>query len=180
MPELDAGETTAIVRGEAVKADVRTDNGQLVVTLPNDVQVRIGSSSGAPGVAVVSADGVLRAFRESQVEVAAEGFQPGTTYTVFMFSKPVELARGNVAGAGTVSDVVTLPKDAKVGGHTLQVNGVGPNAEVVSVSLGIKVVAKDSNTAAAVIAISLAILLALLGGRPVFLGRSRRREHEVV
>ena len=65
-----------------------------------------------------------------------------------------------------------IPKDAKAGQHTLQLNGVGKGGEVVSVSVGFKIVERQNNTRIAVLAISLGILLALLGGRPIF--RRRR------
>ncbi len=54
------------------------------------------------------------------------------------------------------------------------IEGVGPNAEVVAVSLGFKVVERSSNTVAAVVAIILAIGLALLSGRPIL--RRRRKK----
>jgi hypothetical protein len=44
---------------------------------------------------------------------------------------------------------------------------------VVSVSLGFKVAERQDNTRAVVISLTIAVLLALLGGRPVF--RRRRR-----
>ena len=172
VTELKAGQTYAVVRGQKVKASVDHVKDTIVITLPNDVKVTIGASGLDPDSAKVSADGVLRVFGDQTVEVRAEGLVPSTTYTVFMFSDPVELGRGNSSGTGTVSTVVRIPKDAKANQHTIQVNGVGTGGEVVSVSMGFKVIERQNNTRIAVLAISLGMLLALLGGRPVF--RRRR------
>lgn len=173
--ELAEGETTVLIRGEEVVVNTKQEDGQLVMELPNNVVVRIGAKTGDGTSLQVSPDGVLRAFRNSEVAVELTGLVPGTTYTIYMFSTPIELGRGEVSADGAVSQFVKLPSAAELGSHTLQVNGVGPGGEVVSVSLGIKVEKKQSNTVAAVTAISAAILLALLGGRPIFSRRRRRR-----
>jgi hypothetical protein len=172
LPELKAGQTTALVRGKLVKAVTTVDNGQIEMKLPNNVTLTFGTTNSASGHAQVGSDGVMRVYRNMAVDVSVNGFVPGTTYTVFMFSQPIELGRGEAPANGAISRAFTLPKDVELGSHTLQVNGVGANGEVVSVSVGIKVVKKSSNTVAAVTAISLAIVLALLGGRPIF--RRRR------
>ena len=172
-PELKAGEMSVLVRGRSVKVKKDTTGGRLTLTLPNNVVLRIGSTDPTAKTARLNADGELVVNRGETIEVSAEGFIAGTTYTVFMFSDPVELGRGVVSADGTVSGVLDVPTDVKTGGHTLQMNGVGDGDEVVSVSVGFEVLERSDNTLAAVLAISAAILLALLGGRPVW--RRRRR-----
>jgi len=166
--EIADGETTALVRGKVVTVKTTQDNGQLVMKLPNNVEIRVGTKMADGQSAQVGPDGILRVFRKSKVAVELGGFVPGTTFTIFMFSTPVELGRGTIGADGNVSQFVVLPGGAAVGSHTLQVNAVGPGGELVSVSIGIRVEKKQSNTAMAILAISIAILLALLGGRPVF------------
>lgn len=172
-PALDAGEATAVIRGQKVKVISKAENGQLTMTLPGNVIVRIGSLNSASGEAQVGSDGVLRTYGDIGVGVEVNGFVPKTTYTVYMFSDPVELGRGETSSKGTVNQTVLIPKDAEAGEHTLQVNGVGPGDEVISVSMGFEVMERQSNTRLAVIVIALAIALALLGGRPIF---KRRRK----
>ena len=162
-----------MVRGKQVKVAVEQADGQVVMRLPNKVTLRIGSTDPTAKSAQVNADGVLVAYRGETIAVTAEGFVAGTTYTVYMFSDPLELGRGETSSRGEVSTVVQVPADVKTGGHTLQVNGVGAGDEVVSVSLGFKVTERQDNTRAVVISLTIAVLLALLGGRPVF--RRRRR-----
>ncbi|MEY3691208.1 MAG: hypothetical protein RJB57_863, partial [Actinomycetota bacterium] len=174
-PDLDAGETTALVRGQSVKVKVQKLDEAVVLTLPNDVKVTIGRTGPGGESVAVAADGVLRMYREEVVDIAVEGFVPGTTYTVFMFSEPVELARGEANADGGVDTSVRVPKDAEHGEHTVQVNGVGPGGEMVSMSMGFEVLERTDNTRVVVLAFTVAILLALLGGRPVFTRRRRRR-----
>jgi hypothetical protein len=116
-------------------------------------------------------------YRNDTVDVDVAGFVPGTTYTVFMFSDPVELNRGVTNAEGQINQVVAMPKDVEYGDHTLQVVGVGPDGEVVSISLGFEVLERTSNTFIVVTALGAAVLLALLGGRPIFSRRRRDQQH---
>jgi hypothetical protein len=172
--ELEEGETTAYVQGEIVQVRKQSLNGTLLLTLPNNVSMEIGVLPGSNTPTVLSADGELRVFRKDQFMVNANGLLPGTTYTVFMFSEPRELARGEASIDGMVASGVTTPDDVEYGQHTLQLNGVGPDGEVVSVSLGFTVLSREDNTLVAILAISAAVLLALLGGRPIWRRRTQR------
>ena len=173
--DLSAGEATAVVRGQSVDVTVERVNDTIVLSLPNNVKVSIGRFDPLGESVAVAADGVLRMYRDETVDVQVTGFVPGTTYTVFMFSEPVELARGEADAEGAVVDSVRVPADVDQGEHTLQVNGVGPGGEIVSLSMGFEVVDREDNTAVVVTAMTAAILLALLGGRPIFVRRRRRR-----
>jgi hypothetical protein len=175
-PELEAGETTAIVRGQSVKVTVQKLDEAIVLSLPNDVKVTIGRTGPGGDSVAVAADGVLRMYRDDLVDIALDGLVPGTTYTIFMFSDPVELARGEAGAGGNVATSIRVPKDAAHGGHTVQVNGVGPGGEMVSVSMGFEVLERTDNTRVVVLAFTVAILLALLGGRPIFTRKRRRAE----
>ena len=173
--ELNAGETYAIVRGKKVATTVVVIEDTLVVTLPNSVQVVFGPSPTASDSATVSTDGTLRAFTNQTVGITATGMQPDSTYTVVMFSEPTELDRGTIPLNGKYSGSVIVPKDTEISEHTLQVNGVGPNNEVFSLSMGIEVLERQSNTGMTIFVLSIAILLAMLGGR----SRSSRRRRAV-
>lgn len=171
-PNLDAGEVTAMVRRQSVKVRVERLEEAVMLTLPNDVRITIGRTAPGGDTVAVAADGVLRIYRDELADVAVDGLIPGTTYTVYMFSDPIELGRGEANSAGAVKTAVQVPKDAAYGGHTLQFNGVGPGGEMVSTSVGFEVLERQNNTALVVFALGLGVLLAMLGGRPIF---SRRR-----
>jgi hypothetical protein len=173
-PSLEAGEATAVVRGQKVKVITKAEDGQMIMTLPGNVVLTIGSANSASGEAQVGADGILRMFGNTDLSVSVVGFVPETTYTVFMFSDPVELGRGETSAKGTVNEMVLVPSDVEAGEHTLQVNGVGPGDEVISVSMGFEVMERQSNTRLTILVIMVAIALALLGGRPIFKRRRAR------
>lgn len=173
-PDLSAGQSTAFVRGKKVAISIQKFKETLVVSLPNKVTVTFGRRARESDSVPVATDGVLRAFHQETIDVLMNGLIPGTTYTVFMFSSPTELGRGIAKSDGSVSVTVKIPKDSSIGEHTLQVNGVGPKNAMVSLSMGIEVLERQSNLRVVVAVMAIAILLALLGGRPLF-RRQRRR-----
>ncbi len=176
-PHLAAGDTSSFVRGQRVKATVQNVNGTMVITLPNNVTVTIGSSNPTGKSVSVGSDGVLRMFRKDVVDIAASGLVPGTTYTLFLFSTPIEVGRGEVRADGTVKTSVQIPSDLKFGEHTVQVNGVGPSNEVVTTQLGIEVLKKKRSTSNMVLVLLAAVCLALLSGRPIFANRRAKRNN---
>ena len=173
--ELEPGEAHALVQGKKVATKIEHVDESLVMTLPNDVSMSVGRVLEGSTSAAVAADGVLRVYKSDQVDVVMTGLVPGTTYTVVMYSDPVELARGVVDDGGNVRISVPLVDSAEYGNHTLEVNGVGPGDKMVTTSLGFELLERKTNTRVTVIAMMIGILLALLGGRPVWANRRRRR-----
>jgi len=168
------------VRGQKVAVKVDKLDEAIVMSLPNDVTITIGRTSRTSSSTAVAADGVLRMYPRDTVDVAMSGLVPGTIYTIFMFSDPVELGRGIASADGTVTETVAVPADAEFGDHTVQLNGVGPGGEMVSMSMGFKVLERTSTTGIVIVSMTAAILLALLGGRPIFVNRRRRRDRLAV
>jgi hypothetical protein len=161
LPSLELGTTTVMVRGQLVQAEVTVTPDVVVVRLPNEVSAEFGISDDKGLSLSVDSDGSLRVLQSHQLRVYVTGLIPGTTYTAYLFSTPVEIGRGIANAEGIVDEMFPVPKEIKPGSHTLQVNGVGPNAEVVSISMGIAVMEKHSNTRLVGGLISLSVLLAM-------------------
>lgn len=176
VPSLEVGESTAFIRGQQVAVSITQIENALLLTLPNDIRMSVGRLQKSSESVSVAADGALRMYRNETVDVEVQGFVPGTTYTFFMFSEPVELSRGVTDTKGSVAQLIALPTDTEYGDHTLQVVGVGPDGEIVSVSLGFEVLERTSNTVIVMLSLGAAVLLALLGGRPIFTRRRRQSQ----
>jgi hypothetical protein len=79
----------------------------------------LSSSSAAPG---------------GTLTVTGDGFAPGSTGQIFVFSTPVKIGEGVANAAGRITVVVQLPADLVPGAHTIQLQGIDPQgrARVVS------------------------------------------------
>jgi hypothetical protein len=161
LPKLDVGKTTVMVRGQEVEAQVVTTSENIVLRLPNDVEVIVAPTDELGNPLAVGGDGTIRLFGSQKIRVQITGLIPGTTYTAYLFSDPVEIGRGVARADGTIDELFEVPKEMSSGSHTLQVNSVGPDAEVVSVALGISVLETSNNTRLVVALIGIAMLCAL-------------------
>jgi hypothetical protein len=161
LPSLEVGKTTAMVRGQEVEAQVVATSENIVLRLPNNVEVIVAPTDALGNPLTVGSDGTIRVFGSQQIRIQMAGLIPGTTYTAYLFSEPVEIGRGVAQADGTIDELFEVPKEMSSGSHTLQVNGVGPDAEVVSVALGISVMETSNNTRLVVTLIGIAMLCAL-------------------
>lgn len=170
LPDLDAGVVTAMVRGQKVEVETIVEQNVVRLRLPNEVEVGVAATDSDGNPLPVSADGSVQAFLGGNVRVQMDGLVPGTVYTAYMFSEPTEIGRGTVGPDGRVDVLLEIPKELEQGGHTLQVNGVGPDSEVVSLSLGVEVFEREDNT----VLTTTVIVLAILGAMFIPLQRRRR------
>ncbi|CAB4572170.1 unannotated protein [freshwater metagenome] len=161
LPDLEAGSTTVMIRGQEVVAQVVATSENIVMRLPNKVEVVLAPTDEQGNALGVGTDGTIRVFGSQQIRVQMSGLIPGTTYSVYLFSEPTEIGRGVARADGTINELFPVPEELESGSHTLQVNGVGPDAEVISVALGILVMETSDNTRLVVTLIGFAMLCAL-------------------
>jgi hypothetical protein len=161
LPSLRAGVTEAVLQGKTVQVRTVTNQDNISVDLPNNVRVVVGATDAEGRPLLVGSNGAIKVFASNRIRVRMSGLTPGTTYTAFLFSEPVEIGRGVAGPDGTIDELFTIPKKLEAGGHTLQVNGVGPEAEVVSLSMGIELQETENNTMVLLILIAFAMGIAL-------------------
>ncbi|MCA1726163.1 MAG: hypothetical protein LC722_00425 [Actinobacteria bacterium] len=151
-----AGAATIVLTGNAADESNATCTIDLTIT------------SGAPRAtcAQVSDDVVTRG--QTIVVFSAKGrWKPGTEVKVFFRSTPVRVATTTAEEDGSFSTDATIPEDATVGDHLIQVLGTAPSGGPDGCSIPIEVVASRgggglSGTGIAVWGF-LAVAVALLG-----------------
>ncbi|HVM06439.1 MAG TPA: hypothetical protein VM242_14830 [Acidimicrobiales bacterium] len=138
---------------------------------PSDQQLTVTDASPEPG---------------QEVQVAGDGFMPGSTVSIYFESVPVLLATATVDQQGHFAVWVRIPRDAEQGWHLFRVKGTGTDGRPRELTIPIYVsaasgstgqrapaVAKSSpRTAVGVAAILVAGLIAL-----TLVSRHRRRAH---
>ncbi|WP_412751221.1 fibronectin type III domain-containing protein [Krasilnikovia sp. M28-CT-15] len=76
----------------------------------------------------------------SHITMSGDGFKPGTTVVVALYSEPQVLARPVVAANGSFSAVVTIPATYK-GEHTFVATGINPSGKVRYLTLPVTIAA---------------------------------------
>jgi len=141
LPELSVGSSLATSAGLPTPVTV--------VPLPEKKRVSIGDGSWTLLVDVDPENGVvggtseapvIQVTQDSVASASGDGFLPGTTASVWMFSDPTLLGTVTVGEDGSFTaefqvDSTYLP----VGTHTLQVQGVGEDGFIKAANLGVDV-----------------------------------------
>ena len=171
LPDLAVGSSLATSAGIPTQVTVvplaeekRVSIGDGSWTLLVDVDPETGVVGGTPEAPVI------QVTQDSVGSASGEGFMPGTTASVWMFSDPTLLGTVTVGEDGSFTaefqvDSTYLP----VGTHTLQVQGIGDDGYIKAANLGVDVQAPADLTATGatgllwwVIGATLALLVTLL------------------
>jgi len=140
LPTLVAGETLLLIDGVevAVTISVSEDGGTLSIAGDGfTLRLSLITADGSPRP--IDADGRLLVTLDESVEVSGDGFAPGATIAVWVFSEPQLLGTPTVGADGAFLQSFVLPADLEVGPHVLQINGEGPDGSQRSLSFGIAV-----------------------------------------
>ncbi|MBD8207785.1 hypothetical protein IFU08_12375 [Microbacterium sp. CFBP 8790] len=99
--------------------------------------------------------------RGNQVTVSASGFAAGESVEIWLHSTPVKLLSTAAGVDGTISKTVTIPSDAAIGSHKIEVRGATSGSAYASLTVakGLAVTGFDrTSTTAAGIGASVLIL----------------------
>jgi hypothetical protein len=120
-----------------------------VLPLPNERRVSVGDGSWNLVVDVDSESGVvggtseapvIQVTQDSVASASGNGFMPGTTASVWMFSDPTLMGTVTVGEDGSfTTEFVVDSQFLPVGSHTLQVQGVGDDGFIKAANLGVDV-----------------------------------------
>ena len=91
----------------------------------------VGGSLGVSGQAAL----VLQP--DNSIAVEGSGVAPNSDVPLYLFSSPRLLGTVHSDAAGRFKGLVSVPKDVELGQHTLQVNALGSDGGVRSLSLGV-------------------------------------------
>jgi hypothetical protein len=180
LPKLAPLESIGLVDGSPVPVSLfpnQANTGLVVEGSGFTISLSAYSKNGeAPNL---NSDGRLVLDAKSMASFSGTGFAPNTKVVIWLFSEPYELGSVLTDSFGSFEGNLPLPSDIPVGDHTVQLNGLTPNGEDRSVSVGV-VVADD---AVSVLNILSEIIFALvfLGGVTFFwflLFRRRDRKDE--
>jgi len=141
LPDLSVGSSLATSAGFPTPVTV--------VPLPNERRVSVGDGSWNLVVDVDSESGVvggtseapvIQVTQDSVASASGDGFMPGTTASVWMFSDPTLMGTVTVGEDGFfTTEFVVDSQFLPVGTHTLQIQGVGGDGFIKAANLGVEV-----------------------------------------
>ena len=132
--ELAPSASVVLVNGQYSPVAVITEQGSKAVAQAGDTQFNLvfASNAGAAQLGDV-------------ITFSGAGFTPGSPIVVWIQSTPKKLKEEVTDSSGSESTQFKIPSSLTPGKHTLQINGVDAQGNVVSFAYGITV--KDNTTA---------------------------------
>lgn len=155
--ELVPSGSLALVNGSVVSSAAFNESGDQALANTGTTQVGLQFASNA-GVALLG----------DYINLRARGFSPGSPLVVWIQSTPTKLIATTADTYGEEDTEFKIPTNLKPGSHTLQINGVDANGNIVSLAYGIAIqklvpeVQNDKVTPTTSISPVLMALLALL------------------
>lgn len=147
LPELSPGSGVSLVNGSPVSVVSEPEGTGWLLTTP---QVSLSINAYDRSAALVptpEGSASFEALVGGYVLVQGQGFEPGSTADVWLFSTPVLIGAPTVASDGTLSAMLPIPAGIPAGQHTLQVNGITAGSQTVSASMGLRVATARSTLA---------------------------------
>jgi hypothetical protein len=167
LPQLSPGTSLATSAGAPTPVTV--------IPLPEENLLTIGDGQWMMSVGIDTAGGsvegepgtpVVRMQQNSVAFASGDGFMPGTSASVWMFSEPTLMATVTVDEAGAFSaEFMVDPMFLPAGNHTLQIQGVGEDGFIKAANLGVAVdepVALTGESSSTLLIWSGSILLGIL------------------
>ena len=146
IPALAAGEVAAVAGGQAV--DVRIVEqapSMTIIAVTNGIGIDVSSdlTSARPEdlVEQPGAPNRMHAVVSHRVTVTGNGFRANTLVDIWLFSTPTHLGTVRTDATGAFVADFLVPSTVPVGTHTLKIDGQATDGKVITVTVGIDVLA---------------------------------------
>ena len=139
--QLPVGSSTAVIDGKPVKLKIeQIDDSTIVGSIPGVLSVSMKATDSESSPLPISKNGSLLVNRSGLVAVEGQGLKSGSEVEVWLRSTPVLLGRLTTSEGGAFTGSLRLPDNISAGQHTINLVGVLPSGESVTLALGIEVV----------------------------------------
>jgi hypothetical protein len=168
----------ATIGGKTSKAKTSRVNNQLVFTAGNFTVTLAGVNQDG-SIIPLSAEGILEVRRGDMFRLDAQGFAPGSTVDIWMFSKTIYLGKIEVGNGGLVKSTFKVPKSVDDGLHHLVMVGIDKSKTEAKFEVGMNVGVPPKQWWYSRILIAIPISIAVFIGfwLPTSTSRRRRRTH---
>jgi hypothetical protein len=179
------GQANAVIGQTEQQTTITTTQIDATIEIGDSIAVTVTATDNAGNPVQTSPTGSVVVVRGSTVTAQGTGFKPGSPVEAWLNSDPILLGSGLADEAGKLDQTFDLGSDVPIGDHTLVLHGITPEDEVVTMALGVSVVAASGDEPESKTNFDNLILglMALLGafltaGLGLFAARVMRRSKE--
>jgi hypothetical protein len=169
----------ATIGGKVTKAKTTRVNNQLVFTA-GGFTVTLAGVNADGTIIPLSSDGLLEVRRGDMFRLDAQGFAPGSSVDIWMFSKTIYLGKIEVGTGGLVKSTFKVPKSVDDGLHHLVMVGVDKAKKEAKFEVGMNVGVPPKQWWYSRILIAIPISIAVFIGFWLPTSASRRRRRKLI
>jgi hypothetical protein len=157
------GQATALVDGKEETASLSRVNNGLVASVAQITATVSGVT--ADGTRIdLDIDGNLRLNTDDFLQVEADGYSPGESVDVWMYSTPTRVGTVKADATGHIAGRFILPEGLDAGNHRVVLNGVNNGGVPVILGIGVKYGEATSTSTTTRVLIAIPISLAVIAG----------------
>jgi hypothetical protein len=135
------GEVASVIGGREVEVTMLSSSAnEVAMQFPGGLEVMVRSNT--PNIfipATTSGNSRLQVVREGIVALQGSSFAAKSLVDVTIFSEPTKLGVVTTDANGVFSSELVIPPSVPAGPHTIKLDGVTPDGELFTVSLGVDV-----------------------------------------
>jgi uncharacterized repeat protein (TIGR02543 family) len=133
------GQFIGLIEGKPVEVVVKPQETQTVIEFGNDLSIVL-TSQGQSGESIeVGPTGSLTVLQGAFVQAQGAGFKSNSPVEAWLHSDPIRLGSGFANEAGEFENKFAISTDIPLGEHTLVLNGLTGEGEIVTLALGVEV-----------------------------------------
>jgi hypothetical protein len=142
VPELPMSEVFASNKGKQVAAVIEKISESTVQVSVGNSSVKLAAVTPSSKKMKLNSAGHLVLAKDGYVNAVLEGFAPDAEVMVYIYSEPRLLGTFPTDANGNAIITTRLPADLEPGSHTVEVRGAVDDGSVMSMGVGVEVVAE--------------------------------------
>jgi hypothetical protein len=139
--EVKPGEVASVIGGKEVVVNIlSSSSSQVALQFPGGLELMVKSNTPTVFIpATTTGNSRLQIVREGIVALQGAGFAAESLVDVTIFSEPTKLGVVTTDVKGVFSSELVIPPSVPAGPHTIKLDGVTPEGELFTVSVGVDV-----------------------------------------
>jgi uncharacterized repeat protein (TIGR02543 family) len=137
------GSANAIVGDESVETVVTVTEFAKQIEIGDSISISFQATDAAGNQLPTSPDGSVQVVQGATISASGFGFKASSPVEAWLYSTPVLLGSGLANADGSFDNTYAIDSDFPIGDHTVVLHGISPADEVITLALGVTVIADE-------------------------------------
>jgi uncharacterized repeat protein (TIGR02543 family) len=140
----DQGNANAIIGDTSVETVVTVTEFEQQIEIGDSISISFQATDAAGNQIPTSPNGSVQVVQGATINASGTGFKPDSPVEAWLYSTPVLLGSGLANADGSFDNTYAIDSDFPLGDHTVVLHGISPTDEVITLALGVTVIADEA------------------------------------